>query len=85
MPEKLAVDCSLRNSAAIDRYIFLVFARAILMDDFRKKFLTLPAFACDEHRQVDGSHADCATDGIQEGWGVADDGETLFGLFYFCR
>ena len=45
MAEELAVDGALRDRAAVHGYIFLVFAGAELMYDFREKLLAGAAFA----------------------------------------
>ena len=83
MPEKLAVDGAFGNSAAVHRYVALVAARAVLVDDFREKFLSRAALADDEHTQVDGRHAQRTLDGPYQGGRFADDAKPLLGAFYF--
>ncbi len=73
--EKLGVDGAFGDGAAVDGYVFGVFARAVGVDYLREKLFARAAFARDEDREVDWGHAHGAFDGGKESRSVAHDAE----------
>ena len=82
--EEFGVDGAFGYGAAVDGYVFPVFAGTVGMDDLREELFAGTALAGDEHGQVDGSNLQRAGNGPYQARSIADDAEPLFGLLYVC-
>ncbi len=67
MSEQLGVDSSLGDCAAVDGYVFLVFARAEMVYDFREELLAAAALAVNQHGEVNGCYAHGTPHGLEQG------------------
>ncbi len=76
--EKLRVDGTLGNGAAVHGDVFVVFAGRIGVHHLRKELLAHAALARHEHRQVGGRDTQRHFERTIEQGRSADDAETLF-------
>ena len=84
MAEKLRVDGTFRDSAAVDRDILPMLAAAVLMDNLGEMLLAHAALAGDEHREVGGSHLDGNVYRAVQPFGISDNAELEFHLLNVC-
>ncbi len=82
MSEKFGVYSAFRDCPAVDGYIFVVLACAPLMDYLREELLACPAFAVNEHGEVNGRDTDCTRHRLKQCRGIAYDTEPLLGAHH---